>query len=75
MTDSGAAELNSLKPTTRKVSKERPVDRCGWGCGTEVEESPYRSPMEGWLGRYVVCSPACPKRPEGVQVVSIKPWR
>lgn len=74
MSDSGAAELNSLKPSTRKHSRERAVDRCGWGCGVEVEGSPYRSPMENYLGRYVVCSPTCPKRPEGVHVVTVKPW-
>lgn len=75
MASSGADELTSLKPSGGRRTKEANIDRCGWGCGTVLEGSPYRSPIEGWLGRYAVCSPACPNRPEGVHVVSDKPWR
>jgi hypothetical protein len=75
MASSGADELTSLKPSGGKRTREANIDRCGWGCGIEIEGSPYRSPIEGWLGRYVVCSPTCPNRPEGVHVISVKPWR
>lgn len=43
---------------------------CYW-CHGKADESPYRSPIEGIPGgRFVVCSPQCPERPEGVRVVT-----
>ena len=43
---------------------------CFW-CHSQAAGSPYRSPIDGIPGgRYIVCGPDCPRRPEGVRVVT-----
>jgi hypothetical protein len=41
---------------------------CFW-CHRPAPGTPFRSPMPEPGGRYVVCGPACPERPEGAHVV------
>jgi hypothetical protein len=46
---------------------------CHW-CREIIVDSPYRSPIPDIPGgRYVVCSPTCAERPEGVLVFT--DWR
>jgi hypothetical protein len=41
---------------------------CHW-CRQTIVDSPYRSPIPDIPGgRYMVCAPTCPERPEGVLV-------
>lgn len=41
---------------------------CFW-CHLPAPDSPYRSPIPDVIGgRYVVCSPHCPQRPDGAHV-------
>lgn len=56
-----------------KVENDPAYPKCEWDCGSSVGGSPYRTPMIGTPGgRYLVCGPDCPNRPEGSYVFAIE---
>ena len=58
------------------MARRRPQleDPCCHWCSETIGESPYRTPIVDIPGgRWMVCGPLCPERPEGVLVFT--DWR
>ena len=54
--------------------RKDPVEEVCHFCRQTIKDSPYRTPMVGTVGgRFQVCGPLCPERPEGVLV--FQDWR
>ena len=48
---------------------------CHFGCDTDVNGSLFRTPVEGVPGvSWIVCSPGCSGRPDGVVVFEQVKW-